>query len=92
MGVIKGGPAFREEMESARGRRGGAGKAARSEAEVLPDGSGTVPPQWRKAEKSTHRGGCSDACRAVGSVGSPYREPMEDLHGQRFHFVSCALF
>lgn len=30
--------------------------------------------------------------RAVGSVGSPYREPMEDLHGQRFHFVSCALF
>ena len=44
MGVIKGGPAFREEMESARGRRGGAGKAARSEAEVLPDGSGTVPP------------------------------------------------
>lgn len=68
-------------MESARGRRGGAGKAARSEAEVLPDESGTVPPQWQKAEKGTHRGGCSDACRAVGSIGSPYRELTEDLHG-----------
>jgi len=49
-------------------------------------------PQCGKAEKGTHREGCSDACRAVGPVGSPYREPTEDLHGQRFHFVSCALF
>lgn len=69
-------------MESARGRRGGAGKAARSEAEVLPDESGTVPPpQCGKAEKGTHREGYSDACRAVGSTGSPYRELTEDLHG-----------
>ena len=49
-------------------------------------------PQCGKAEKGTHREGCSDACRAVGPIGSPYREPTEDLHGQRFHFVSCALF
>lgn len=72
-------------------RWSGEGSPKRSGGAALT-GAEPVPPQWRKAEKSTHRGGCSDACRAVGPIGSPYREPTEDLHGQRFHFVSCALF
>ena len=76
-------------------REGGAverGRQPEAKRRCCLTGAEPCRPQCGKAEKGTHREGCSDACRAVGSVGSPYREPTEDLHGQRFYFVSCALF